>query len=462
MYSIFVNYRRGEHSVAVAALVEMLAHHFGRDEVFLDVGIPSGERYPQEIEERLHGCDVLVSVIHNGWAATFGQPRRKDWVRYEIRTALRKNTTVIPVVLEDAAIPAWEQLPEDIADILLLQSATLRSAEFRGDVDNLIRRIEHHVDLDGAAARKAPVRAKPKRTWLRIAALAVALYLVTLVMFFDSVEDEALWRRFAEPAFASTALLVLASSLTMIATWPLKRLSYRWERNAGTRTYREALSRNWIVPALLFVATAFGVSRAMTEDGGWQEWEVWYVGVVVLFGLFYLHRQWRISTVEDHAWPPPVTTDHWLFRRAALRLHEKLTTDKEWRTPRSRTLQRQAVSVYLDLAQARLDLIAKSRLSLGRWILGGHSGETTVYVAWYTSILVLDVSAVAALVFGEHVPGNPLLVIAITVVAATAFTAAMVTTHLLLDRYRVRKRIEELTEWQGKLGPLIFCVDEPS
>jgi hypothetical protein len=85
MYSVFVNYRRGTHSVSVKALAERLAQHFGDDEVFIDNGMPSGERYPQEIKERLHGCDVLVSVIHNDWVSTFGTPRKRDWVQYEIQ-----------------------------------------------------------------------------------------------------------------------------------------------------------------------------------------------------------------------------------------------------------------------------------------------------------------------------------------------------------------------------------------
>jgi hypothetical protein len=47
-------------------------------------------------------------------------------------------------------------------------------------------------------------------------------------------------------------------------------------------------------------------------------------------------------------------------------------------------------------------------------------------------------------------------------VGAAVFTAAMVTSHFLLDRYRVTQWIDELTGWQKKLGPLIFCTDEPA
>lgn len=337
----------------------------------------------------------------------------------------------------------------------MIQNARLRSREFRSDVDKLIQRLEDHLDL---AAVEPPVKAKPKRTELRIAAYALALFLVTFVVFSDS-DSKRLWWLFAFPAFTSAVMLALTSSLTMIAIWSLRGVGQRWERRAGTRTHREALSRNWIQPALVAVASAFFMSRAMTQDGSWQEWEWWYLVVLVLFGTYYLHRWWRKATAGDEAWPPPVTSDHWVFRRAALRLHEKLKTDKEWRRPRSRRTQRQAVSIYLDLAEARKELIARAALPITRWLRNGYAGEATGYLAWFTSILMLDLTATAVLVFGGRVSGSPHWVIAITVAGATAFTAAMVTASFLLDRYRVSRWVDELTAWQKTLGPLIFCTD---
>lgn len=452
MYSIFVNYRRSVHSaMTVSALKQMLERHFGEDEVFLDVDIPTGERYPGLIDERLHGCDVLIAVIHDGWTKTFAKKRKKDWVSYEIATALEKGIPIIPVLLEDAPRPDWDKLPRQIAGLSLFQNTRLRSREFRSDVDRLIERLEEHLVLDDDPP-KPPV--KPKRTGLRIAAATLGLFLLTPVVFHES---GPLWRMFAFPAFGSAALLAVASSLTMIAIWSLRGVGQRWERRAGTRTHREALSRNWIQPALLIVASAFFVSRAMTQDGAWQEWEWWYLVVIVLFGAYYLHRWWRKATAGDEAWPPPVTSDHWVFRRAALRLHEKLKTD-EWRRARSRKTQRQAVFIYLDLAEARKELVTRAALPITRWLRKGYASETTGYLSWFTSIVMLDLAATAVLVFGDRVPGSPLLVIAVTVAGATAFTAAMVTTSFFLDRYRVSRWVAELTEWQETLGPLIFCT----
>lgn len=453
MYRIFVNYRQGSHSMAVKGLTDALERHFGRHEVFLDAGIPEGANYARELEIWLHSCDVLVAVIHEGWDDTFTEQRWKDWVHYEIATALKRGITVIPVLLENAGIPEWKKLPEDIADINLRQHARLRAATYREDVDRLIRRIEHNLGGD-ADTSHTPVAAKPKRTVLHIAALAVVLFLMAIGLF---LSPGPAWRVFALPAFVSTVMLAAASTLTVIATWSLRRLGHRWEQRAGTRTHREALSRNWILPALLIVASAAMLSRAMTEDGRWEEWEWWYAVILVLFAAFFLHRWWRRTTEGDDVWPPPVTTDHWVFRRAALRLHDKLRSDDaEWRHPRSYKAQRQAESVYFALGRTREELARRAALPLMRWIRNGYSAETTVYIGWFASIVLLEVASVAALVFGDPVPGSPYRLIAITVAAATVFTGAMVVTNFLLDRYRTGKWIEELTEWQQKLGPLVL------
>jgi hypothetical protein len=457
MYSIFVNYRRSEHSaMAVSALKQMLAHHFGHDEVFLDVDIPTGERYPGLIDERLHGCDVLVAVIHDGWDATFDEPRKKDWVSYEIATALEKGIPIIPVLLEDTPRPAWDKLPREIAGLSLFQNARLRSREIESDVDRLIQRLEHHVDLEPV---EPPAKARPKRTGLRIAALALALFLVTPVVFFES---GPLWWMFAFPAFGSAILLALCSSLTMIATWSLRGVAHRWERRGGTRTHRETLTKNWVFAALLILVSAYFASRPLIRDGSWQEWKLWFALLLILFASAYLHRWWRKATAGDEAWPPPVTSDHWVFRRAARRLHEKLTTDKKWRHPRSRTTQRQAESIYLDLVEAREELIARAALPVTRWLRNGYTGETIMYLGWLASVLMLDVAATAVLVLGDRVPGSPLWPIVITVGGATIFTAAMLTTNFLVDRYRVSQWVVELTEWQETLEPLVFGTHGPS
>lgn len=147
MSLIFINYRKGLHSIAVSALAERLAQHFGSDAVFYDVRLTSGSRYPDELRLRLNACDVLVALIHASWVRDLADRRdqRLDWVEYEISNALADGKQVIPVLLDQAEPPTPDQLPSSIAELALRQMLRLRATHFTNDLDNLIWQLERHV-----------------------------------------------------------------------------------------------------------------------------------------------------------------------------------------------------------------------------------------------------------------------------------------------------------------------------
>jgi hypothetical protein len=210
---------------------------------------------------------------------------------------------------------------------------------------------------------------------------------------------------------------------------------------------------------LVIVAVAFGLSKIGTDDGGWQEWEVWYLVVIVVLAAYFLHRWWRRRAADDHAWPPPVTTEHGVFRRACLRLHERLLTDKDWRLPRTRAIQREAETIYQRLTEVRAELSARAAMSPVRWVRSGFSGEATGYVGWFVSIVALDVVAFVIAVLGPGVGWGACSLIAATVGAAAVATAAKVAVIHRVDRRDVARWVAELTERQQVLAPLIFDED---
>ncbi|MGH4026302.1 MAG: TIR domain-containing protein [Pseudonocardiaceae bacterium] len=96
MGKVFVSYRRqGGHALAVVGLAERLAQHIGRDRVFIDTRLAPGERYPDELKAELAASDVVLAVVHDGWVEAFTVERWRDWVQYELSTALREGKTVI-------------------------------------------------------------------------------------------------------------------------------------------------------------------------------------------------------------------------------------------------------------------------------------------------------------------------------------------------------------------------------
>jgi hypothetical protein len=124
-------------------------------------GIPYGVNFKANIEETLGQCEVLLVVIGDQWlsASYHDGPKKglrrlndpEDYVRLEIELALAHNITVIPVLVENAKMPGQNDLPEELANLALLNAAEVRSGTtFRDQVDRLIEEIVKHSSVLGA------------------------------------------------------------------------------------------------------------------------------------------------------------------------------------------------------------------------------------------------------------------------------------------------------------------------
>src|SRR5262245_37354159 len=108
---IFISYRRGECTPTVGRIVDRLHRVFGRQSIFHDVvSIEGGVNFPQEIQEAVTKCDVLLAVIGPDWfGSTDGAGRRlddpEDFVRREVELALKLGKPIIPVTVNGASMP---------------------------------------------------------------------------------------------------------------------------------------------------------------------------------------------------------------------------------------------------------------------------------------------------------------------------------------------------------------------
>jgi hypothetical protein len=114
---IFISYRREDAGANVLGISQYLEKEFGRKNVFIDVDMRAGTKFPAVLEERLAECKVMLVLIGRGWLDSrneHGQRRidlPDDWVRLEIAHALKRDITVIPVRVGDAMLPLKESLP---------------------------------------------------------------------------------------------------------------------------------------------------------------------------------------------------------------------------------------------------------------------------------------------------------------------------------------------------------------
>nr|HQU90610.1 toll/interleukin-1 receptor domain-containing protein [Denitromonas sp.] len=124
MSQIFISYRREDSAGHAGRLEEALERHFGAHSVFRDVeDLPPGQPFPAALEARLHSADLALVLIGPRWltAERDGVQRLSlsdDYVRMEVSRALGRGIPVVPVLLDDAVLPAEDELPADLRPLV--------------------------------------------------------------------------------------------------------------------------------------------------------------------------------------------------------------------------------------------------------------------------------------------------------------------------------------------------------
>jgi TIR domain len=151
---IFISYRRQETSHLAGRLYDRLADRFGEARVFMDVDtMKLGAKWRKEIFRELATCRVLLAVISPGWlTAADGRGGRRlhdpdDIVRLEIEAALTRDVLVIPVLVEGAAMPAPQDLPESLTGLTEFNALPIRHESFRYDTDRLVTALSRELTL---------------------------------------------------------------------------------------------------------------------------------------------------------------------------------------------------------------------------------------------------------------------------------------------------------------------------
>lgn len=144
MPKIFISYRRDESTGYAGRLHERLAARYGTGSVFMDMDdIGPGADFAQVIEQTVAACDVFIVLIGSQWLTLKDAAGRRriddhaDFVRLEISKALHRNVRTIPVLLNNAKMPAPSDLPADIRGLARLQALPLSEERFDYDVGRL-------------------------------------------------------------------------------------------------------------------------------------------------------------------------------------------------------------------------------------------------------------------------------------------------------------------------------------
>jgi len=146
---VFISYRRDDSKYQARMIYKAFARVLPNDHIFMDVdSIPPGEDFVEILERWVDSCDVLLALIGPNWVnitdPKTGQRRLDntyDFVRIEIREALRRGIPVVPILLDGTAMPDPGEFPDDLKNLARRQAEFVEFRTFEHDVERLIAKL---------------------------------------------------------------------------------------------------------------------------------------------------------------------------------------------------------------------------------------------------------------------------------------------------------------------------------
>jgi len=186
MANIFISYRREDSGGHAGRLCDRLTARFGNARVFMDLqDIAPGQNFAQSIDEMIATCDCVIAVIGPRWIEAIQRraPGADDYVQHEIAAALRRDVTVIPVLVGGARMPLAEHLPPAMSALRHRNAFEVRDERFDDDVARLSDAINAHgvgdaVALPDGRRRPHAARRAPLIAVAGLVAAAAGAYLV--------------------------------------------------------------------------------------------------------------------------------------------------------------------------------------------------------------------------------------------------------------------------------------------
>jgi hypothetical protein len=167
--NVFISYRRDDSPGIAGRLFDHLQRHFPRQNLFMDVdGVLPGTDFVQEIDQRVSGCAVLLAVIGLDWLTAKGANGQRrldsaeDFVRIEIAAAIARGVRVIPVLVDGAAMPTANELPDNLKALARRNAIELRHTRFFADAEQLVVAIKDLIRQRRAVGTHC-CRPRPRR-----------------------------------------------------------------------------------------------------------------------------------------------------------------------------------------------------------------------------------------------------------------------------------------------------------
>jgi len=295
MARVFVSYRRADGRMAVDWIAERLQTLdlvTGIQTAFHDGGLKAGDDFGEALIDELEACQLVIVVIGPNWEGRRddGTARIKDpddWVVKEIATAMDLGKQIMPVLIDDAPVPATADLHESINTLPGKHSLPFERGK---DLDTLIEHVGAYLlKLDEEEATKVglekPIVVPDLLPWPRLVPLLVAgavfgFVSAYLSAFGDVTRTIAESGLTEETAFTTTGgyswyayILVVYGVFGGIAAPVGVLISLRLMRKSTTR-WREMIPAGLLVasvPALMIFSSGGGHLELSKNDLSYGE-----------------------------------------------------------------------------------------------------------------------------------------------------------------------------------------------
>jgi hypothetical protein len=158
---IFISYRRADAGPYARLLQVELAERFPEARVFMDVdSIEAGLDFAEIIRDAVSSCRVMVVVIGQQWVTLSDEEGSRrlddpgDYVRFEVRTALKRGVRTIPVLVDGARPVRRQQLPHDLRELARLNALVVSCDRYRYDADRLAGLVGRALAAPGKGGRR--------------------------------------------------------------------------------------------------------------------------------------------------------------------------------------------------------------------------------------------------------------------------------------------------------------------
>jgi len=182
-HGVFLSYRRADTAGHAGRICDDLERRFGAPLVFRDIdSIRAGTDFVKALESAVANARVAIVLIGDTWLTEVGAEGSarirdpEDHVHREVLMALEApGLTVVPVLVEGAAMPSEEQLPKPLRAMARLQAIELSESRWDYDIGRLVRVLEA-AGVRGEKATRLPGWFGPAVAALLVLAIAALVW----------------------------------------------------------------------------------------------------------------------------------------------------------------------------------------------------------------------------------------------------------------------------------------------